>query len=188
VGSGKNDQAPKGQKKMPEATMNFLEHAITTLSETPRHVEDAIRGLSEEQLSWKPTEFFSIRETVLHLRDIEVFGYEKRLRLILTHDYPSFPDLDGAKLALERNYNEQPVQQALDDLKHSRFVSVQRLKGSLPLDLDRKAEMQGVGVIDLKRLLELWMEHDRGHIADLAEMRQAIETGKGPKFAPHQAA
>ncbi len=168
--------------------MNFLEEAITRLAETPQQIEDAIRGLSEEQLSWKPTEFFSLRENVLHLRDIDVFGYEKRLRLILTHDYPTFPDLDGAKLALERNYNSQPIQPALDDLKHSRGVSVHRLKGSLALDLDRKAEMQGVGVIDVKRLLELWMEHDRGHIADITELRRAIETGKGPKLAPHQAA
>ena len=168
--------------------MDFLDEAIARLAETPQQVEDAIRGLSEEQLSWKPTEFFSMRENVLHLRDIDVFGYEKRLRLILTHDYPTFPDLDGAKLALERNYNAQPVQQALDDLKHSRGVSVHRLKGSMSLDLDRKADMQGVGAIDLRRLLELWMEHDRGHIADIAQLRQAIETGKGPQFAPHQAA
>jgi len=168
--------------------MNFLDEAIARLAETPQQVEDGIRGLSEELLSWKPTEFFSIRENVLHLRDIDVFGYEKRLRLILTSDYPEFPDLDGAKLALDRNYNAQPVRQALNDLKHSRGLSIQRLKGSLSLDLDRRAEMQGVGAIDLRRLLELWMEHDRGHIVDIAELRQAIETGKGPRFAPHQAA
>ena len=168
--------------------MNFLDEAIAKLAETPQQVEDAIRGLSEEQLSWKPIEFFSIRENVLHLRDIDVFGYEKRLRLILTTDDPAFPDLDGAKLALERNYNSQPIRQALDDLRRSRGISIQRLKGSLSLDLDRKAEMQGAGSIDLRRLLELWMEHDRGHLADIAELRQAIETGKGPQFAPHQAA
>ena len=168
--------------------MNFLDEAIARLAEAPQKVEDGIRGLSEEQLSWKPTEFFSIRENVLHLRDIDVFGYEKRLRLILTSDYPEFPDLDGAKLALDRNYNAQPVRQALNDLKHSRGLSIQRLKGTLSLDLDRRAEMQGVGAIDLRRLLELWMEHDRGHIVDIAELRQAIETGKGPRFAPHQAA
>src|SRR6266436_3068885 len=106
--------------------MNFLDEAIARLAETPQKVEDAIRGLSEEQLSFKPTEFFSIRENVLHLRDIDVFGYEKRLRLILTHDYPAFPDLDGAKLALERNYNAQPIRPALDDLKRSRGISIQR--------------------------------------------------------------
>jgi len=168
--------------------MEFLDDAIAKLSAAPQQVEDLIRGLSEEQLSFKPTEFFSIRENVLHLRDIDVYGYEKRLRLMLTEDYPVLADIDGAKLAIERNYNAQPIQQALDDLKRSRATSVQRLRGMPTRDLDRKAEMQGAGPIDVRRLLELWMEHDRGHVADLLELRRAIETGAGPKLAAHQAA
>ncbi|HUM07179.1 MAG TPA: DinB family protein [Terriglobales bacterium] len=168
--------------------MEFLEEAIAKLSATPQLLEDAIRGLSEKQLSHKPSEFFSIRETVLHLRDIEVYGYEKRLRLMLTEDYPVLADIDGAKLAIERDYNLQPVQPALDDMKRSRATSVQRLKGTPPRDLERRAEMQGFGPIDVRRLLEFWMEHDRGHLADLAEMRRAIEANAGPNLAPHQAA
>jgi len=161
--------------------MEFLDEAIVKLSAAPEQVEDVIRGLSEEQLSFKPTEFFSIRENVL-------YGYEKRLRLMLTEDYPVLADIDGAKLAIERNYNAQPIRQALDDLKRSRATSVQRLKGMPTRDLERKAEMQGAGPIDVRRLLELWMEHDRGHVTDLLELRRAIETGAGPKLAAHQAA
>jgi hypothetical protein len=168
--------------------MEFLNEAIAKLAAAPQQVEEAICGLTEEQLSWKPTEFFSIRENVLHLRDIDVYGYEKRLRLMLTEDYPVLADIDGAKLAMERNYNGQPVRQALDDLKRSRGTSVQRLKGMPARDLERRAEMQGAGPIDVRRLLELWMDHDRGHIADLMELRRAIESGKGPFVAPHQAA
>jgi hypothetical protein len=168
--------------------MEFLDNAISELSATPGRVEDAIHGLTEEQLSWKPTEFFSIRENVLHLRDIEVLGYEKRLRLILTEDYPVLADIDGAKLAVERNYNAQPIGPALDDLKRSRATSMQRLRGTSIHDLNRKAEMQGSGPIDVQRLLELWVEHDRGHLADLAEARRALDAGQGPKLVPHQAA
>jgi len=168
--------------------MDFLETAIAQLSSTPQRVAEIVSGLTDEQLSRKPTEFFSMRENVLHLRDIEVFGYEKRLRLLLTEDYPVFPDIDGAKLAIDRNYNAQPIQPAIEDLKRSRAISMQRLKGSSTLDLDRKAEMQGSGAIDLRKLLELWMEHDRGHIADLLEQRRAIESGSGPVFEQHQVA
>lgn len=168
--------------------MEFLNEAIARLSETPHRVEEAVRGLSDEQVSWKPTEFFSIRENVLHLRDIDVFGYEKRLRLILTEDYPRFADIDGAKLAIERDYNQQPLQPALDDLRRSRALSVQRLKGSSLHDLNRRADMQGAGTIDLRRLLEQWMEHDRAHVTDLLELRRAIESGKGPLLVAHNAA
>lgn len=168
--------------------MNFLDDAIAKLSAVPQQVEDAIRGLTEEQLSWKPTEFFSIRENVLHLRDIDVFGYEKRLRLILTEDYPVFPDIDGGKLAIDRDYNSQPARPALDDLKRSRSISMQRLKGCSIPDLDRRAEMQGAGPIDVRKLLELWMEHDRGHIADVLELRRSLDSGAGPTLVQHKVA
>jgi DinB family protein len=168
--------------------MNALDDAIAKLSAAPQQVEDAIRGLTEEQLSWKPTEFFSIRENVLHLRDIDVLGYEKRLRLILTEDFPVLPDIDGGKLAIEREYNRLPVRPALDDLKRSRAISMQRLRGCSLHDLDRRAEMQGSGPVDVRKLVELWVEHDRGHIADLLELRRSIENGSGPSLAQHKVA
>jgi DinB superfamily len=169
--------------------MDFLAETIAKLAVTPRQAEELVRGLSEQQLSWKPApKVFSIRENVLHLRDIDIEGYAKRIRLLLDEQHPSLPDLDGGKLARERNYNAQPVQLALDDLRASRTGSVQSLSDCSAQDLDRKAEMQGVGTIDLRRLLELWMQHDAGHIADIAELRRAIETGEGPALTEHQAA
>ncbi len=169
--------------------MDFLVEAISHLSATPQQAEDLMRGLSDEQLSWKPgPDVFSVRENVWHLRDIDVEGYAHRIRLILDEEHPTLPDVPGGKLARERNYNAQPVQPALDDLRRSRATSVGRLQDCSIQDLDRKAEMQGVGVIDLRRLLELWMEHDAGHIRDIAELRRAIDTGTGPSFVQHRAA
>jgi hypothetical protein len=169
--------------------MDFLDEAITKLSLTPKRAEELADGLSEIQLSWRAVpESFSVRENILHLRDIDVEGYEQRIRLILSEDNPMLPDVDGRKLARERDYNKQPVQPALEDLRRSRAVSIEKLKNCSAQDLQRKAEMQGVGIIDLRRLLELWVEHDGGHIADLVELRKAIETGSGPCFVQHQAA
>ncbi len=169
--------------------MDFFNEAIAELSTTPEQLANLVRGLSEEQLSWKPAaEVFSVRENVLHLRDIDVEGYACRVHRMLDEERAVLPDVDGARLARERNYNAQPVQPALDDLRVSRAASIARLESCSVQDLDRQAEMQAVGTIDLRRLLELWIEHDRGHIADIAELRRAIETGNGPSFVQHQAA
>jgi hypothetical protein len=169
--------------------MNFLEEAIAKLSATPQRAQQFADGLSEAQLSWRATpENFSVRENILHLRDIDVEGYEKRIRLILSEDSPTLPDVDGRKLAQERDYNAQPVQPALDDLRNSRASSMEKLNACSLADLERKAEMQGVGTVNLVRLLELWIEHDQGHLADLAELRRAIDTGSEPQFVRHQAA
>jgi len=169
--------------------MDFLIEAIAKLGSTPQQAEALVQGLAEEQLSWRAAEnTFSMRENVLHLRDIDIEGYEQRLRLILGQDCSVLPDVDGGRLAVERDYNAQPVQPALEDLRRSRQASVERLKACSEADLERKAEMQGVGLITLRRLLELWMEHDRDHLADMAELRLAIESQKAPQLGEHQAA
>jgi len=169
--------------------MDFLAEAVAKLGSTPEQAEALVRGLTEEQLSWRASEnTFSLRENVLHLRDIDIEGYEQRVRLILGQDCPMLPDVDGGRLAAERNYNAQPVQPALEDFGRAREASVERLKACSEADLERKAQFEAVGVITLGRLLELWMEHDRDHLADMARLRLAIESGETPQFAEHQAA
>lgn len=169
--------------------MAFLDEAIATLSSTPLQAEALACGLTEEQLSWRAEAAkFSIRENILHLRDIDIEGYEKRVQVILSQDCPMLPDVDGGKLAKERNYNAQPVEPALRDFHRSRAISAARLKACEERDLDRAAEMEGVGTISLRRLLKLWMEHDQGHIADMTQLRRALETGEHPSFVDHQAA
>ena len=156
--------------------MDFLDNAIAELASTPERMEKLVHGLSESQQAWKPSpQVFSVRETVLHLRDIEIEGYAKRLRMVLGEECPLLPDIDGGRLAQERNYNAQPTAPAIADLRRSRESSVELLKACSQSDLARKAEMPDVGVIDLRRLLELWMKHDRGHLADIAEVRRAVE-------------
>src|SRR5215469_14809337 len=148
--------------------MDFLIEAIAKLGSTPPQAEALVRGLAEEPLSWRAAEnTFSLRENVLHLRDIDIEGYEQRVRLILGQDCPMLPDVDGGRLAVERDYNSQPLQPALEDFCRSRQASVERLQACSEADLERRAEMQGVGLITLRRLLELWMEHDRDHLADM---------------------
>lgn len=156
--------------------MDFLENAIAELAATPERIEKLVLGLSESQQAWKPSaEIFSVRESVLHLRDIEVEGYAKRLRMVLNEECPLLPDIDGGRLAHERDYNAQPTAPAIGDFGRSRASSVELLKKCSQGDLARKAEMPDVGIIDLRRLLQLWMKHDRGHLADIAEVRRAVE-------------
>jgi len=169
--------------------MNFLTEAVATLSDTPVKVAEVVHGLSEEQLSWKPTEFFSLRESILHLRDIDAEGYEPRIRRILELETPTLPDVDGGKLARELNYNAQPVDPALTELAIIRASSVERLSQCTDADLERTAEMQGKGVITLRQLLEMWMLHDAEHLADMAELRRALDSRDGnPSFRKHEAA
>ena len=170
--------------------MSFLVDAVETLSATPARAAELTRSLSEEQLSRKPNpEFFSLRENVLHLRDIDVEGYEKRIRRILNESSPVLEDVNGGQLARERNYHAQPLEPALAELAMARAASVERLRSCHEIDLERTAEMQGSGVVTLRRLLEMWVRHDAEHLAHMAELRRAVEAGDpNVSFGEHDAA
>lgn len=145
---------------------------IERLAATPARLRALLEGVCETELSRRPADdVFSLRENVLHMRDIDVEGYEKRVALMLTRRDAFLPDVDGAKLARERDYNNQPLGPALDAFEQSRTRSIARLQGA---DLTRTAEFEGVGIVTLSRLLELWWEHDQGHLADI----EAILAGR----------
>ena len=169
--------------------MSFLSDAIETLSVTPLRAAELTQGLSEEQLSHRVNpEFFSLRESVLHLRDIDVEGYEPRIQRILSEASPVLADVNGAQLAVDRKYNEQPLDPALADLLLTRATSMERLRACTEADLERTAVMQGAGTVTLRRLLEMWMQHDADHLNDMVQLRRSVEESAPPSFGKHEAA
>ena len=148
-----------------------LEHALAALTAMPDALQRRLAGLTEAELRFKPgTDTFSVLENVCHLRDIEVEGYARRLALLLREDNPLLPDLDGTALARERRYNSQPLQPALDAFTASRQASLAILTEVNPTQLERRGLFENVGEMSLAQLLELWVEHDQGHLKELDEL------------------
>ena len=141
---------------------------IDRLAAMPQTVREIVGGRSAGDLSRRGSDdTFSLRESVLHLRDIDVDGYEQRVVRILGEENPFLPDIDGAKLAGERDYNAQPLAPALEAFAASRARSIARLRALRDEDFERTAELEGVGRITLRELLQRWLEHDAGHVAEM---------------------
>ena len=85
-----------------------------TLARTPAQISELLSDLPPDsiQLRHSPEEF-SILESICHLRDIEVEGYSVRIRRLLEENNPQLEDIDGARLAIERDYNSQSLDSAL---------------------------------------------------------------------------
>src|SRR3954453_3650581 len=146
---------------------------IDRLEETPKRVRELIAGRSDEELSFKPSpDAFSLRENLLHLRDIDVEGYEVRIAGLLDERGPrEFPDIDGAALARERNYNVQPAAPALEDFAASRARSIARLRESPDV---KRYGRGGTRAVSVESLLEDWMRHDSEHVAEMTHVSNLL--------------
>ncbi len=156
-------------------TEQELEELIDFLAETPAAVRQLTEGLTEGETRWKPSATdFSAVENICHLRDIEEEGYSTRIGRILTEDQPFLQDLNGAKLAEERDYNEQELKAALDAFTHARQSNVQTIKSLSQEQLKRTGTFEQTGHITLERLLCMMQEHDRAHLLELSEVRGGL--------------
>ena len=145
-----------------------FEDVVLSLQLTPEKIRGLITGVSAQDLCLKnsPAEF-SILEHVCHLRDIEVEGYVLRVRRILSEEKPALPDIDGSRLAMERDYNRDNLASALRAFSQARDANVQMLQNISENQLNREGELEGTGTITLGRLLNLQREHDEEHLREL---------------------
>lgn len=148
-----------------------LARFLSTLSETPDRIWQLTQGLDPKALTWKPSAgAFSVLENVCHLRDIEAEGYLVRIERILREARPTLPDLDGNKLAREREYNSQDLTAVLDAFRTARARSLTLLKGAKPASWEREGHWDGVGRITLEEVLLKMIEHDRGHLDEINQL------------------
>src|ERR1043165_5475102 len=98
-----------------------LSEVIAFLEETPEAVRRLSEGIDSEELRARAEGGgFSFVEHVCHLRDIEREGYSARIERILSEEVPTLADIDGARLAAERRYNEQRFGEGLESFSEAR--------------------------------------------------------------------
>jgi hypothetical protein len=152
-----------------------MKTVLNSLQETPEEIRRLTTGLRDAQLRWKPKkDHFSVLENIRHLRDIEMEGYATRLRRILNETRPFLPDIDGPKLASERDYNSQDFDTSLRDFVEARKQNVQALGNVSSEQFNREGVLEGLGVITLEKLVLLMREHDEEHLRELSELRRLL--------------
>lgn len=152
---------------------------IEFLEATPAVFRKLAQGLADKDLRWKPSgDQFSFVENACHLRDIEVEGYGARIRKLLTENHPQLPDVDGSRLARERDYNSQAFDAALDEFARARDENLRAIKNLSAELLNRTGVLEGVGEITLGKLFLLMREHDESHRQELVELRERIANGR----------
>ncbi|MBD0370787.1 MAG: DinB family protein [Pyrinomonadaceae bacterium] len=153
-------------------TREEFQALVVNLEETPGKVRRLVESLGEGEKVWKPVaNEFSAIENVCHLRDIEEEGYCVRIQRLMEETEPYLNDLDGARLARERDYNSQNMNEALERFTQARGRNVTTVR-SLQLEgLNRRGTFEGTGAVTLGQLLLMMREHDEAHIRELENLR-----------------
>lgn len=152
-----------------------IQELLKQLDSTPNAVAELVEGLSAQAIVMRSESGdFSVLENICHLRDIEVEGYTVRIQRLLSEDYPELPDIDGGKLAVERDYNSQGLSAALTAFTDARRQNLNLLNNLSVEQFERSGELQGVGPITLNKLLEMMCVHDDGHVNELRIARRRL--------------
>jgi len=134
-------------------------------------VADAMRRIPRSQWTQRAANGdFSLVEHVCHLRDIEAEGYVVRLRRMLREVEPVLADIDGGRLAIERNYQAQDAGAAFQALAEARAESIAILEAASDEDLQRTARFAGADLITMSCLAEMILSHDRAHRREIEEL------------------
>lgn len=152
-----------------------LQQDLFFLSQTSGKLEHLLEGLSHQSLRRRvmPVEF-SVLETICHLRDIECDAYEVRIRRILAEDNPMLDDIDGAQLAVERDYNNQNVFAALRSFSVARTRNVEILSNLTADECSRSGNLENTGKVSLVQLVGMIREHDQSHLEELEVIRRRL--------------
>lgn len=148
---------------------------ISQIREFPTRVEDAVRGIPDEQLN-RPAggEDWSIRQVVHHLADAHLNAF-LRMKLILTEERPILKPFDQEAWAELPDTTDLPAEPSLQILRglHNRWSSL--LERVDEADWQRKGVHLENGLVSLDDLLVTYSGHGENHLRQIAK----IKTGLG---------
>ena len=152
-----------------------LAEMIRALEQTPVVIGQLTSDLRADQVNCRlKSEEWAPLEHVCHLRDIEIEGYQVRISKMLAEPAPVFTDIDGDKLAAERDYQRQDFDEAMRNFSSARGENIARLRALTPEAFSKCATFEGSGPITFWELLGKMSGHDSEHIEQLTELRRRI--------------
>ena len=160
---------------------------LAILRSTPERLKAVLAGVAKRLLIWRPAPGkWSIHEIVCHLRDAERDGYLLRYTKILGENGPTFPDVDGDKLALERQYDRLNLREVLRDWRAARKEVLALLKKVTPEQWQWMGTHEAAGPMSLETILQRQaVGNDEAHLGQIENIKKRwdilTKLGETPK-------
>jgi hypothetical protein len=145
---------------------------IATIRAFPRHLADALAGLSDSQLDTPYREGgWTVRQVVHHLADSHMHAY-LRMKLIAAEENPPLKPYDQDQWGAMPDSRTAPLGSSLSILTglHERWaLFLERLDQNA---WERTGNHPERGVVTLESMLATYAEHGRKHIRHITGLRQ----------------
>jgi hypothetical protein len=146
---------------------------VEPLRVLPRDVAAEIRGLFEQQLTWKPDDGgWCIREIVGHLADAAQV-YHKRLYMMSTQTDPMLEPYDQDAFARDHGYLERPIDEMMEQMRTWRDKTVQLLTTLVNWNWARTGRHLETGRVSIRQIVEHMVEHEADHLHEIRRLREA---------------
>ena len=151
-------------------------HAVTllTLAAFPDQLEAHFAAFPPAFTRWAPaswegvpSEALTAVEQLCHVRDIEIDGYQVRIRRTLEEVHPTLASIDTDALVRERAYARDDPARALAAFRAARTQTLAMISGLSEQQLARTAVFEGYGPLTLRSLIHYLCSHDQQHLAGL---------------------
>lgn len=132
--------------------------------------------------SWDgvPSEALTALEQVCHVRDIEIDGYQVRIRRTLAEANPTLASLDTDALVTQRRYAQANADNVLAAFRAARAETLRIIRSLEPAQYERTAVFEGYGPLTLRSLLHYLCSHDQQHLAGLQWLLGKIDASRVP--------
>ncbi|MEM7476268.1 MAG: DinB family protein [Planctomycetota bacterium] len=147
-----------------------MSFAIASLARFPAVLLSVTHDLPSATWLYKPdSETWSILEIVCHLRDEEVEDFRYRVRSTLEDPSKPWPPIDPPQAAIDRKYQEDDPQAAIESFMKERAESLRWLKTLENPEWTICHEHSKVGPVPASRLLGSWAAHDLLHLRQITK-------------------
>jgi len=147
---------------------------IDALAAFPDQLESLYSAFAREATRWAPaswegvpSEALTALQQVCHVRDIEIEGYQVRLKRTRDEPNPYLPSLDTDALVVARRYDEQDAGAVLAQFRAARKDTIQMIRSLSVTQMDRPARFEGYGPVTLRSLVHYLCSHDQQHLSGL---------------------
>jgi hypothetical protein len=146
---------------------------IGNYASTVEVLKQALTGLNEEQLTWKPSsESWSIKEVFFHLIDSTVVSTH-RIHKVIAEEEAYLTDYDQDAWAVHLKYNQLPIEQGL-----AVFEALVNYNRTILEEIEKEAwqkkgEHQNGKVLSVENLVNNFVTHLDVHVRQIERIQKS---------------